>query len=220
MQLAFGKGLGRRSIESDAGLHGRRANRATAALAALLLLAGCASSPDRAPRAALEGARKPVDLVVSASPTPRAPAHASPVAADARQPAPRASGPGMTGAPAGNLAFAAPAAGRAKAAAQDSEETHSPSYAPAQLVTGAPPAYPDSSRRAGEAGTVSLRTCVASDGRVASVEIVKGSGFPALDASAVAAVKAWTFVGATRDGTPMDSLLTHSITFKLDGRSR
>ncbi|HUR26554.1 MAG TPA: energy transducer TonB [Planctomycetota bacterium] len=110
--------------------------------------------------------------------------------------------------------------GPAKKTRTDNETTHSSKYAAARLVSGPSPEYPESSRRSGEGGTVHLRTCVARDGTVASVEVVTQSGFPALDDAAVKAVRSWTFEAATRDGQPIDSLLTHAVTFNLVGGSR
>ena len=112
------------------------------------------------------------------------------------------------------------AANQNGAARTDNESTHSPIYVAAQLQSGAPPTYPDSSRRVGEAGSVALRTQVASDGSVVAVEIVTSSGFVALDNAAVNAVSAWKFAPATRDGVAMASLITHTITFKLERANR
>jgi TonB family protein len=123
-------------------------------------------------------------------------------------------------APASVAAAALPADPPKLAARAGSEETRSPIYVAARLLVGAPPVYPDSSRRVGEAGSVALRTRVMSDGKVDQVEVVTGSGFAALDQAAVKAVSAWTFAPATRDGAPMASLVTHTITFKLEPASR
>ncbi len=43
------------------------------------------------------------------------------------------------------------------------------------------PDYPSASRRANEAGEVRVSMCVAADGRISDVKLVKSSGFPRLD---------------------------------------
>ena len=78
------------------------------------------------------------------------------------------------------------------------------------------PEYPPASRRAGEAGTVTLKAYVGEDGRCSQVEVVKSSGFPKLDEAAVKEVQRnWRFVPGKEDGKPVPMWHTFAVTFKL-----
>lgn len=78
------------------------------------------------------------------------------------------------------------------------------------------PEYPPASRRAGEAGTVTLRAYVGADGRCSQVEVVKSSGFPKLDEAAVKEVQRnWRFVPGKEDGKPVSMWHTFAVTFRL-----
>lgn len=52
----------------------------------------------------------------------------------------------------------------------------------------AKPDYPDISQRRGEAGTAVVRFVVGVSGRIEAVQLLKGSGYPRLDAAALDAV--------------------------------
>jgi protein TonB len=78
------------------------------------------------------------------------------------------------------------------------------------------PEYPPSSRRAGEAGTVTLQVFVLDSGRVGEVKIAKSSGFPKLDEAAVKEVQRnWRLVPGKEDGKPISMWHTFQVTFKL-----
>jgi len=78
------------------------------------------------------------------------------------------------------------------------------------------PEYPPASRRAGEAGSVTLRAYVGIDGRCTQVEVVKSSGFPKLDEAAVKEVgRTWRFVPGKEDGKPAPMWHTFAVTFRL-----
>ena len=78
------------------------------------------------------------------------------------------------------------------------------------------PEYPPASRRAGEAGTVTLRAYVGADGRCSQVEVVKSSGFDKLDEAAVREVQRnWRFVPGKEDGKPVAMWHTFAVTFRL-----
>jgi protein TonB len=78
------------------------------------------------------------------------------------------------------------------------------------------PEYPPSSRRAGEAGTVTLQALVQADGRPSEVKIVKSSGFDKLDEAAVKEVQRnWRFVPGKEDGKPVAMWHTFAVTFRL-----
>ena len=78
------------------------------------------------------------------------------------------------------------------------------------------PEYPPASRRAGEAGTVTLKCLVGDNGRCTQVEVVKSSGFEKLDEAAVKEVQRnWKFVPGKEDGKPVAMWHTFAVTFKL-----
>jgi protein TonB len=78
------------------------------------------------------------------------------------------------------------------------------------------PEYPPASRRAGEAGTVTLRCYVSEQGRCSEVSVVKSSGFPKLDEAAVKEVQRnWKFVPGKEDGKPVATWHSFNVTFKL-----
>jgi protein TonB len=78
------------------------------------------------------------------------------------------------------------------------------------------PEYPPASRRAGEAGTVTLKAYVKEDGRCTDVAVVKSSGFEKLDEAAVKEVQRnWRFVPGKEDGKPVAMWHTFQVTFKL-----
>ena len=70
--------------------------------------------------------------------------------------------------------------------------------------------YPEDARRRSEQGDVTIRFTVASDGRVSDVAVVKGSGFGALDASALAMLQ-----GATLPPPGIEATRTVRIRFRL-----
>jgi TonB family protein len=65
----------------------------------------------------------------------------------------------------------------------------------------------------GTEGTVRLRVLVKLDGTVQEVAVTSSSGSPVLDRAAVAAVRRWLFIPATRDGDPIDAYATFAIRF-------
>jgi protein TonB len=78
------------------------------------------------------------------------------------------------------------------------------------------PEYPPASRRAGEAGTVTLKVFVKEDGRPGDVQIARSSGFEKLDEAAVKEVQRnWRFVPGKEDGKPVAMWHTFAVTFKL-----
>lgn len=84
------------------------------------------------------------------------------------------------------------------------------------LVEGPRPAYPRSSVRAEEEGTVVCRIHVAADGRVTSVDVVESSGHERLDRAAIEAIERWRFEPKRVDGRCMASSLVHRVTFRLE----
>lgn len=66
-----------------------------------------------------------------------------------------------------------------------------------------PPPYPVAAAERGEHGTVTVMIHVDADGSAAGADVIELSGFPALDASAVEAVKKWHFHPALKDAKPV-----------------
>ncbi|KRA84415.1 energy transducer TonB [Altererythrobacter sp. Root672] len=83
------------------------------------------------------------------------------------------------------------------------------------LLSGAPPSYPNVSRRKREEGMVVLRLVITEDGRVETVSVSRTSGFPALDEAAMAAVRKWRWSPTLRDGRPVSITGLVRIPFSL-----
>lgn len=78
------------------------------------------------------------------------------------------------------------------------------------------PPYPPRSIENGEEGTVRLRVTVEANGRPSAVSLVKSSGYPALDRSALKTVREqYRFIPATRAGVAVRSDYTFGIKFEL-----
>ena len=82
-------------------------------------------------------------------------------------------------------------------------------------ASNAEPAYPDSARAAGEAGTILLDVQVKSNGRASKFRVAQSSGFGDLDEAAVETVLNWHFVPATRDGDAVTDWATVKIVYQL-----
>ncbi len=77
------------------------------------------------------------------------------------------------------------------------------------------PKYPESARRGGREGVVRLIVVVDPTGTPTSVTVSASSGFEALDESAVAAVKEWTFKPGSINGVAVASQVEVPIRFSL-----
>ena len=82
------------------------------------------------------------------------------------------------------------------------------------------PSFPEASRRRGEEGVVRVELFVDPTGRVADVRILESSGFSALDAAAVQAVREWRFRPAQRGGMPVAGSITTAVHFRLENARR
>jgi protein TonB len=82
------------------------------------------------------------------------------------------------------------------------------------------PSFPEASRRRGEEGVVRVELFVDPTGRVADVRILESSGFSALDAAAVQAVREWRFRPAQRAGLPVAGSITTAVHFRLENARR
>lgn len=77
------------------------------------------------------------------------------------------------------------------------------------------PDYPELARRRHQQGLVLLAVKVTAQGRTASVEIKKSSGFPLLDNAAVAAVRDWEFQPASIGSLALESQIEVPVRFEL-----
>ena len=77
------------------------------------------------------------------------------------------------------------------------------------------PIYPPSERRASHEGVVRLQVQVDESGRVLDVQVTQSSGFPALDKSAVDAVKRWRFSPKMENGQAQGTVGSVAVTFQL-----
>jgi protein TonB len=78
------------------------------------------------------------------------------------------------------------------------------------------PPYPPIEKRLGHEGTVSLRLMISADGTVTDAIVTRSSGYPALDAAAVAWITShWRYRPATRDGKPVTSQANANMKFEL-----
>ena len=78
------------------------------------------------------------------------------------------------------------------------------------------PAYPSTSRRAGEQGKVILRVLVNAVGRADEIQLRTSSGFVRLDEAARATVLRWKFVPARRGSEPIAAWVLIPISFRLE----
>ena len=87
---------------------------------------------------------------------------------------------------------------------------------PADYLANPKPSYPSLSRRLGEEGTVRLNILVNPDGSVARLELLKSSGHPRLDRSAMETVRSsWKFEPARQGGRPVTAWVIVPIQFTL-----
>ncbi len=76
-------------------------------------------------------------------------------------------------------------------------------YTDARRHNNPAPPYPRNSRRLGEEGEVLLEVLILEDGTVGEIRVLKSSGYPRLDASALNAVKRWRYEPARLGGKPI-----------------
>lgn len=88
--------------------------------------------------------------------------------------------------------------------------------AEADYLNNPKPSYPRLSKRMGEQGEVRLRVLVAVDGRVASVQLSRSSGFERLDEAAMESVKQWRFKPATQGDETLETWVEVPVKFVLE----
>jgi TonB family protein len=80
---------------------------------------------------------------------------------------------------------------------------------------GRRPAYPETARREGWEGVVTLEMLVEADGSVSEVVVVRSSGHDCLDESALAAARTWTYEPARLNGKPVAAKVRVPVRFDL-----
>jgi protein TonB len=83
-----------------------------------------------------------------------------------------------------------------------------------ELLNPKPP-YPISSRENGEQGAVMLYACITDHGKVERLDLAQSSGYPALDRSALNAIRHWSFRPAQESGKPIPMCYRLPIRFLL-----
>ncbi|HEY5048034.1 MAG TPA: TonB family protein [Rhizomicrobium sp.] len=112
-----------------------------------------------------------------------------------------------------NVGSASPAWGDGLASAND------PGITPPRAANEHSSKYPPLSWRLGEAGGVEVAFVVRTDGSVANAGVRYSSGFPALDAAAVDAVRNWRYYPAQRNGKPLAVRSNVIVSWKLTDES-
>lgn len=87
---------------------------------------------------------------------------------------------------------------------------------PPRVLKQLDPLYPAADRRAEHEGTVVVRVLIGEDGRAQQVEVAGSSGYPGLDAAAVASVQRWTFAPARNGGGPVAGWASVKVRFQID----
>ena len=83
------------------------------------------------------------------------------------------------------------------------------------VIRNTPPIYPETARRAGWEGRVTVRVEVSADGLPMSVALQKSSGYGVLDQAALRAVKTWRFKPRTMGGVAMAGKVDVPVNFTL-----
>jgi protein TonB len=84
------------------------------------------------------------------------------------------------------------------------------------VILNTPPNYPETARRAGWEGRVTVRVEVSADGVPTTVTLGKSSGYGVLDQAALRAVKSWRFQPRTIGGVAMAGVVEVPVHFALN----
>jgi protein TonB len=84
----------------------------------------------------------------------------------------------------------------------------------AVLLKRRDPEYPKLARESGASGVVEVIATIGTDGRVKSVQVVKGH--PLLRQAAIDAVKSWTYRPTMLNGAPVEGQTQVLLNFKAD----
>lgn len=148
-------------------------------------------------------------VALPAAPAPMPQTISLPAAAPDPEPHPQQLAPSVAEAPPAPAAMPAPPIPSVPAAPRAVPTTA------VRYVLEPEPAYPTTSRRLGETGEVRLRVEIGTDGRARHVSVHHSSGFPRLDESAVAAVRAARFAPYTEHGVALVVWTIVPIAFEL-----
>jgi len=85
------------------------------------------------------------------------------------------------------------------------------------VISQVQPQYTDQARQQRLQGSVTLQLVVRTDGTVSNIQVTRSLG-GGLDEAAIEAVKQWKFRPATRNGVPVDVLLSVTVNFALYNR--
>src|SRR5262249_8686851 len=85
---------------------------------------------------------------------------------------------------------------------------------PPQVLTHPPAAYTDEARLRGIEGIVVVQAEFDSQGNITVLKVIKGLGY-GLDENALAALRAWHFSPALRDGLPVSAVAEIEVPFNL-----
>jgi protein TonB len=171
---------------------------------------GDAGGPAPGPAAAVETPEPPARPEPHARPRPAPPRRSTPPTPSPNQAAGVADEPGTASADAGGLGTGS-GSGGGNGSGGDGTGGSQAAYG-----TNPEPGYPLLARRLGQEGVVLLEVVVAPDGRAREVRVVRSSGYPVLDESALSTVRErWRFVPAVRGGTAVESRVTVPIRFRL-----
>ncbi|MGA2107089.1 MAG: energy transducer TonB [Syntrophorhabdales bacterium] len=121
-----------------------------------------------------------------------------------------------TGGPPGGGGKGAGGTGTGTGSSSGEGEGNGGDYSGTGFRSGALPGYPQSARRAGREGIVTVRVLVGTDGKPVSVTIRVTSGHEDFDNAALQAVKKWLFSPARRGKEPVASFHDVRIRFRLD----
>ena len=101
-----------------------------------------------------------------------------------------------------------------RAEAHPEQKEAKPDVAPVEILSKPKPAYTHEAREHRIEGEVVIETRFGADGRIEILRVVRGLGY-GLDEAAAEAVRAMRFRPATRNGTPVDAVLSVSVAFRL-----
>lgn len=85
-----------------------------------------------------------------------------------------------------------------------------------EIISRPPPRYPEEALRQRHQGTVLLMLTIGADGLPREVAVAKSSGFPELDAAAVASARQWRFRALRPDGGATTATTSVPVRFHLD----
>ena len=94
--------------------------------------------------------------------------------------------------------------------------TKTPNVPQPVVIRNTPPIYPETARRAGWEGRVTVRAEVSADGLPTSVALAKSSGYGVLDQAALRSVKRWRFQPRTIGGVAMAGVVEVPVNFSLN----